>query len=198
MGWFLLAILVIQFVSAYQGLHARRKQFVYLAMRKRDWETFWLGFADHQVDKARVAIDDKIEFPVQEETHWFSGAAMVYRKCAFHYYFIGLACSMLTGDMSTCVQLSVYVMAGFATIRGHIAVGMAVATIGAVTKFNALMKDFVNTYKDCHEGYVSLVEIADVLNTALDPNSSSSETTDDENGNGLEQARTLLRRYFRH
>merc|ERR1712039_389073 len=153
--------------------------------------------ADRQIDKARAAVEDKTEYPVQEETHWFSGAAMVYRKCAFHYYFIGLACTMLTGDMSLCVQLAVYVMAGFATIRGHITVGMAVATIGAVTKFNGLIKEFVNTYKDCHEGYVSLLEIADVLNTALDGNSSSSETTDDEEGDRIQHASTVLRKYFK-
>merc|ERR1712084_163774 len=99
--------------------------------------------------------------------------------------------------MSTCTQMSVYVMSGFATIRGHITVGMAVTTIGAVTKFSAVMKDFVNTYTDCHEGYVSLLEISDVLNTALDSTSSCSESSADEDGNAWENARTVLRRFGR-
>merc|ERR1712048_1527888 len=93
-----------------------------------------------------------------------SDATMLFRKRAFHYFFIRLVASMAPSEMTFFAVAAVAVVAGHHAQQGLMSVGDAAALIAVTRLLADQLSNFVNIQLDIMEGYVSLSDIAEVMN----------------------------------
>jgi len=93
-----------------------------------------------------------------------SDAAMVFRKRAFHYYFIRLVAGLANTEMAFLAEATVAFVAGLSAIQGGASTGEAAALIALVKMLSAELKSLVTIQLNIIEGYVSLLEICEVFN----------------------------------
>lgn len=159
---------IIIFVSLFVGTILvtwfREANCLDLANRKRDWQLAWMAISTMQVRQTREGI----RFNRDEAAQEVSDAAMVFRKRAFHYFFIRLVATLAPAQMSFFAEAVVALLAGLSAIRGDLSTGEAAALIAVVKLLTTELKAWVNVLLNIIEGYSSLVEICEVFNEDVD------------------------------
>jgi len=146
--------------GTYVNQRLRRSNVLDLAKRKRDWELAWTGLSVMQIRESREGTGRRPDVAAQE----LGDAAMVYRKRAFHYFFVRFVCALAPSEMTFMAQSAVMYVTGQQVMLEHMSVGEAVALIAVVKLGADQMTAWVTIHLNILEGYVSLLDIAEVFN----------------------------------
>jgi len=161
LGFACLAMFVVLLAGSCANVRVRQANCMDLATRKRDWELAWVALATRQIREQREGSE--LRNP-QEAAKVLSSAAFVYRKRAFHYYFIRLVASLSSSEMALLAQAAVAFIAGWEAMRGYLTVGQALALVTGLKTFSAALKDFVTLLLNILEGSAHLLNIVTVFN----------------------------------
>merc|ERR1711948_55011 len=105
---------------------------------------------------------------VGEESLMFSQACFIYMRRSFHYFFSRMVAGLTTGELTIFAQGAVAFVAGWQAIDGEMSVGQALALVSVVKTLASALSEFVSLLLDIMEGYVSILNVARVLNGPID------------------------------
>jgi len=144
---------------------AREPNLVDMAKRKRDWAFAMFSVATHQVHDSRQGLwrgsdgQDTLE-----NVTFFGKVSMIYRKRAFHFYFVRLMSALVNKEMMTLAQTAVMAILGAEVIEGRMSAGGVVGTFSAMASLMATFESFNATWLNLIQGFPSLLCIAHIFN----------------------------------
>lgn len=159
-----LPILVV-FLSLVGGMlsivKGRHHVILDLTKRKRDWRLGWIGVASKQIDDAR---EGHLQNSLDDAQLEFGKAAFLYRSRAFHSFFGFLTAKMCMSEMVTLCKCLTAFFACVLAIQGKLTTGHALALLKVGDLGSKAFSGLVEVSLQVRAGYVSLVDISEVLN----------------------------------
>jgi len=145
---------------------SRKRGLVDIAMRRRDSAFAMFSAATRQVHEAsqgHLELGTGRQDTLEAAT-FFGKVAMVYRKRAFHFFFVRLVSLFANKEMMTLAQGAVMVILGTEVIEGRISAGGVVGTFAAMGHLATALENLNGVWLDLIEGFPSLLCIAHIFN----------------------------------
>merc|ERR1712083_811822 len=99
-----------------------------------------------------------------EAATFFGMIAMIYRKRAFHYFFLKLVAGLANKEMILVCQTIFMAILGHSVVHGHLSVSHAVGAISAMKSLSSAFENFYDIYLNIADGFPSLQMVAHVFN----------------------------------
>lgn len=146
------------------NLASRRHNCLDLAKRKRDWYLMRMAVSTRQLREHR---QDHQAREVGILTMEYQEVNTVHASRSAHYFFAKLAATIASNEIGFLAQSVIVFFAGSLVIKGEIDIGTGTVLITAVGLMVSELRSCTNTALQIQEGYVSLLDIVQVLNTKV-------------------------------
>lgn len=152
--------------GAWANSKARVPNMVDMAHRKRDWWCTVDAVASKQLEqKAHGCLRWGTETgDVVEAATFFGNVTMVYRKRAFHFFFVRMMSSLSNTEMVILAQVAIMTILGMEALAGRMSTSGVIGVFSAMNSMRSALASSLNTWLDIVEGYPSTVVIAEVFN----------------------------------
>eukprot|EP00746_Dinoflagellata_sp_MGD_P008750 gnl/MRDRNA2_/MRDRNA2_117568_c0_seq1.p1 gnl/MRDRNA2_/MRDRNA2_117568_c0~~gnl/MRDRNA2_/MRDRNA2_117568_c0_seq1.p1 ORF type:complete len:603 (+),score=88.87 gnl/MRDRNA2_/MRDRNA2_117568_c0_seq1:79-1887(+) len=159
--WPIMVVWLALLTSSIGIVRGRHHVILDLAKRKRDWRLGWMDVASKQIDDVR---DGRLQQSLDDAQLEFGKAAFLYRSRAFHSFFGLLTAKMCMSEMVTLTKCLLAFFGCALAIQGKLTTGQALALLKVGDLTSKALSGLVEVAVQIRAGYVSLVDIAEVLN----------------------------------
>lgn len=161
---------IVVFLSLMLGtasvIFGRHHHLLDLMKRTRDWRLFWVCVATTKIDNAR---NGKLNESIDQAQLEYSKAGYVYLYRKWHSFLALLSASMSVSEMCLISKALMAFYGGTMAMQGKLTTGTALALLSIGDLVGKALSGFVVVSLELREGYVSLVDIVDVMNDAEIP-----------------------------
>ncbi|CAE8625094.1 unnamed protein product [Polarella glacialis] len=158
-----------------------------LASRQTQWELNMYGMAVEQVARSRERMSVALEAEVSQAANDFAQVAFVYRKRAFHSYFMDLVNQDTISEFSIFFQVTALVVTGLEVIDGSVGIDEFTILTSAIVALNNATDSALSILVGLPHGHAALLRIADVINSD-DSHNNNNDNNNNNSHAGVEHA----------